>query len=422
MANSTPPESPPFARRFLAAVGSFVRDRNQSFRLIVYGSVSIFVLLYVFTVKGVEVLLADHFESELQQAIQVPDLHLPAALQIQQQIDGRIKRSPWARLGGARATVIVMGRDGRYIYVGGRALLPPPTVNPAEILREAQELLPATGEVIVSVQHNTLLSNAVLLIYTAILLQGLFLYNRTSSRRDTRALQQALRTRDETSQRAGEIQQELDRVRERLLTVEPAEQEFTQEIRALQFERENLQRKLGGLTAREEELRGKAARTVELDQEIHALEDLLDEASTDISSKDDEIQKLEVSLKKASRNVAKPTSRVREVDQLGKRLRTLYPPIEFENKAVEDLVNLRDETMKLKAEQAIKRLSDEADNVSIRRKVGGLPSHLSIFELGFAGKGRIYYSRGQQQRFRLLTVGAKNTQKTDLEYLSRLPK
>ena len=161
---------------------------------------------------------------------------------------------------------------------------------------------------------------------------------------------------------------------------------------------------------------------MELDQEIHALEDLLEEASTDISSKDDEIQKLEVSLKKASRNAAKPTSRVREVDQLGKRLRTLYPPIEFENKAVEDLVNLRDETMKLKAEQAIKRLSDEADNVSIRRKVGGLPSHLSIFELGFAGKGRIYYSRGQQQRFRLLTVGAKNTQKTDLEYLSRLPK
>ena len=289
-------------------------------------------------------------------------------------------------------------------------------------MREAQKLLPATGEVIVSVQHNTLLSNAVLLIYTAILLQGLFLYNRTSSRRDTRTLQQALQTRDETSQRAREIQQELDRVRDRLLTVEPAEQEYTQEIRALEFERENLQRKLSGLTAREEELRGKAARAVELDQEIDALEDLLEEASTDISSKDDEIQKLEVSLKKASRNVAKPTSRVREVDQLGKRLRTLYPPIEFENKAVEDLVNLRDETMKLKAEQAIKRLSDEADNVSIRRKVGGLPSHLSIFELGFAGKGRIYYSRGQQQRFRLLTVGAKNTQKTDLEYLSRLPK
>ena len=83
---------------------------------------------------------------------------------------------------------------------------------------------------------------------------------------------------------------------------------------------------------------------------------------------------------------------------------------------------LRDETNKLKAEEMLKRLSDEAENTLVRRKVGGLPPHLSIFEMGFAGKGRIYYTRGRQRRFRVLAVGAKNTQKTDLEYLSRLPK
>ena len=59
---------------------------------------------------------------------------------------------------------------------------------------------------------------------------------------------------------------------------------------------------------------------------------------------------------------------------------------------------------------------------AVRRKVGGLPPHLSIFELGFAGKGRIYYTRGRTRRTRVLLVGAKNSQKTDLEYLSRLPK
>ena len=125
---------------------------------------------------------------------------------------------------------------------------------------------------------------------------------------------------------------------------------------------------------------------------------------------------------KASKAAPKTSTKSREADQLSKRLRTLYPQVEFTEKAVDDLIQLRDETMKLKAEEAIKRLSDEAENVSIRRKVGGLPSHLSIFELGFAGKGRIYYSRGRQQRFLLLTIGAKNTQKVDLEYLSRLPK
>ena len=78
--------------------------------------------------------------------------------------------------------------------------------------------------------------------------------------------------------------------------------------------------------------------------------------------------------------------------------------------------------MKLKAEEAVKRLSDEPETAAVRRKVGGLPPHLSIFELGFAGKGRIYYTRGRQRRHRILAVGAKNTQKTDLEYLSRLPR
>jgi hypothetical protein len=41
--------------------------------------------------------------------------------------------------------------------------------------------------------------------------------------------------------------------------------------------------------------------------------------------------------------------------------------------------------------------------------------------MGFAGKGRIYYTRGAGTNFRVLAVGAKNTQKVDLEYLSRLP-
>jgi hypothetical protein len=40
--------------------------------------------------------------------------------------------------------------------------------------------------------------------------------------------------------------------------------------------------------------------------------------------------------------------------------------------------------------------------------------------LGFAGKGRIYYTRGKQRRFRILTVGAKNSQDQDMDFLRRL--
>ena len=72
-------------------------------------------------------------------------------------------------------------------------------------------------------------------------------------------------------------------------------------------------------------------------------------------------------------------------------------------------------------ESLLYAVEDGGRHAVIRRKVGGLPPQLSIFELGFAGKGRIYYTRSTQQRYRILAVGAKNTQKSDLEYLSRLP-
>ena len=85
-------------------------------------------------------------------------------------------------------------------------------------------------------------------------------------------------------------------------------------------------------------------------------------------------------------------------------------------------MDLKDETLKLRAEEMLKRLSDDADHTAVRRKVGGLPPHLSIFELGFAGGGRIYYTKGRVRRHRVLSLGDKASQKRDLEYLSRLPK
>ena len=101
-------------------------------------------------------------------------------------------------------------------------------------------------------------------------------------------------------------------------------------------------------------------------------------------------------------------------------MRTLYKTLDFDDRAISDLVGLRDEAMKLRAEEALKRLSEDSETATVRRKVGGLPPHLSIFELGYAGKGRIYYTRRESGGYQVRTIGAKNTQNQDLEYLSRL--
>ncbi|MGH0037824.1 MAG: hypothetical protein ACQGVK_22570 [Myxococcota bacterium] len=407
--------------RSVAAAGQSALDRLSSFRT-VYLAVVLFVLLYVFTIGALETWLASHYRNAAEAAVLVTDLDRPIADQIQSRLDEAIARSRWVRIGGARVTLHVIGRDGRLIFLNGRATLPVGgPQDPAAVLRDAERMLPATAIVDrVSIPIDSVLSSGLLILYGALLLQGLFIYNRTLARRQGAVLETTQAERDRAAERTRSIEGELERVRERLLAVEPTEKEQASEIQSLQQERESLQSKLADLAAREEELRGRAARAVELDQERQALEDLLDEAMADLDQKNDEIGSLEQSLKKASRKKGAAGGRAREADHLTRRLRTLYKNLEIDDRAVDDLLALRDETMKLKAEEAIKRLGDEADNVAVRRKVGGLPPHLSIFELGFAGKGRVYYTRGRQRRFRILTIGAKNTQKTDLEYLSRL--
>jgi chromosome segregation ATPase len=228
-------------------------------------------------------------------------------------------------------------------------------------------------------------------------------------------------SRDATSSRADRIERELALVRERLARIEPQEESHAEEVRTLSDERRALQEKLEQLARRERELRSQLSQGQRLEEERRTLEELLDEAVRDLATRDQEIHSLEARLKKASREAA-PGGRARESEQIERRLRTLYKNLEIDDRAIADLVDLRDEAMKLKAEENLKRLSDEAENAAIRRKVGGLPPHLSIFEIGFGGKGRIYYTRGRQRRFRVLLIGAKNSQKVDLEYLSRLPR
>ena len=411
--------------RSLLNAGQIARDRILSFGVI-YVAIFVFLVLYVFSVRLAEYLLDEHFQVLANEAVNVTDLDRPIALQIQQRIHDRIESSRWLTWGGVEATTLVLANDRiSWIYVNGQIMPQPEGLDPTDVLRQAVEMLPASVDISVTVPHNALLANTILVIYASILLQGLYVYNRTATRRHTRQLDAALQGRDLAALRSAEIEAELQRTRQRLEEVEPTERVHSEQLAALQSERRGLQQQLAALSAREEELRGKADRALDLAQEVQALEDLLDEAGSDLEGKDAEIQSLESNLKRATdakggRSAKSARGQSRAIEMLAKRLRTLYKTIEVDDRALGDIVALGDESMRLKAEEKLKRLSEEADNVAVRRKVGGLPEHLAIFELGFAGKGRIYYTRGQQRRFRVLAVGAKNSQDTDLEYLRRL--
>ncbi len=394
----------------------------RSFRIIGLSIVA-FAAVYVVSLDVTEIMLQRHFARQIEHALHVSPTGGPITSQIQARIRWLLDNSQWIQLGEVRVSVHVYAADGiTPLYLEDRFIPTPETLDPVASMTEAVRLLPASYSLDVAVPPRGTLAIAMLFSYGAILITSLFFYNRAVTIRDSRLLASALAERESTARRTETIADELKEVRERLGKIEPSERSQAEEIRELQRERQLLGGKLVDLAEREAELRRTAERSIELDQERQALEDLLEEASGDLTSKDDEIRDLQVRLKSASKNAeARSGGRTRAAEQWARRFRTLYKSVEFDDRVIHDLLSLGDETTKLKAEEGIKRLADDSDLTAIRRKVGGLPPQLSIYELGFAGKGRIYYTRGRNLRCRVLVIGAKNSQKTDLEYLSRLP-
>lgn len=396
-------------------------ERLAGFR-VTYLAIFAFMGLYILSVEGVERWLGGEFRERVAAATEVSPVAGPIAVQIQNRVSERVLGSPWVRYGGVRVNVTVLGADGLTpLYVGGGKIAAPPAdVSLEAAMQEALRLLPAIADVFVSVPNGSPLSVGIFGVYAAVLLQGLFLYNRHLTRRQRALIEAAVAARDLSADRARSIEEELAKVRDRLREVEPTERSQAQEIRGLERERHELRAKLRELTEREVALRGSASRADELEQERQALEELLEEALEDVSQKEGAIASLQDQLRNAGRQEGGGRARTREAERVAKRLRTLYKNLDVDDRAVADVVALGDESLRLRAEEALKRLDEDPDTAAIRRKVGGLPPQLSIFELGFAGKGRIYYARRERSGFRVLAIGGKATQKQDLEYLSRL--
>lgn len=377
-----------------------------------------FLLLYVFTVRGLEASLDRHFRSAVAAAVRIAPGETDPVAAIAARVDALLRGSLWVRPGGVRVDALVVGADGRtLLYAGGgfAGALAPGRSSDESLAR----LLPPLVDVSVAVPHNALVANGVLVAYAALLLAVLFASARRAERREAERLAAAARGREAAAERAARIEVELRSVRARLDQAEAARASGSEEVRELGDERERLLARLSELERREAELRSGGREVEALREEHRALEELLEEAAAELRTKEDAIHALQRQVKKQERTDAAPA---RRADQLAARLRALYKNLEIDDRVIDDLIGLRDEALALRAEESLKRLSDDPSEAQVRRKVGGLAPHLSIFELGFAGGGRIYFTKGRARRHRILLLGTKATQKPDLEFLSRLPK
>lgn len=395
-------------------------ERITAFRG-VYVAIFAYIVLAVVLLDGTQRALTAHFQTVVEDATRVSPGAGRVVPLIQDRLTVGIAQSRWTRVMGVRANAIVLGADASTpIYLNGRTLAPPPQIDPNGALREAMRLLPAISTVEVSVPLDSLLAGCIWVGLGGIIVPLLFLQQRRLGRREEALFEAALATRDATVARARTIQGELDKVQHRLARLEPVERAHADEIQKLQDERAELHGRLQALSDREDSLRGTTLTAEDLEHERTALESLLDEAVADLDVKEREITDLQERLQSAARASPSGRGRARAAEQLGKRMRTLYPGLTFDARAIDDIVTLGDETLRLRAEEALKRLESDQENATVRRKVGGLPAQLSIFELGYAGKGRIYYTKGKGQGFRVLSVGGKASQKSDLDYLRKL--
>ncbi|MCP5055813.1 MAG: hypothetical protein GY937_03705 [bacterium] len=385
-------------------------ERLAGFRF-TYLAIFLFLIAYVFSVEAFEAVMTAHFNSQVEAATHVDPDDGPVAGQVRDRLDALLASSAWIRVGRIRVRPIVLGADGTTLLFAGSYA---PPVAPSD--SNGAELLPAIVDVEVSVPHNALAANGILVAYAALLLTSLIGYTRRLTRLEEQALRGVMDERASMAERARSIALELGQVRGRLAEVEPEKEIYFEEIETLQDERTRLRARLAEVEDREASLRAAAAGSSELNEERRALEELLEEATGDLESKDDEIRRLQKQVKRTGKGASKDS------ELMTRRLRTLYKELEVDDHAIEGILALGDESQKLRAEEALKKLCDDPENAGVRRKVGGLPVHLNVFEMGFAGKGRLYTTKGQSRRFRVLLVGGKASQKTDLEYLSRLPK
>lgn len=413
--------------------------RDFSFRFIT-AAILAFVFLYIFSLKGGEALISGRVKDAVRQAVTVnPEDLLAGKAIFADLVPDRVREAlaqGWIlnlRKLGVGLDVVVQTGEGMTLYPRVTEWFPlyglsaplggpdaPAFMRPgralgarsdAEIARENYRLMrhALVVDVRATIGNNTWLANGILIFYLFGLLQVLWLHaRRFVLRTEQEKLEIAERLDRESAERVARIETELKRVSGKLGEASRRGSERVSKIRALESEKAKLEEKLGGWSWED---------VSELENDLESLEAQLSQAKADKKQHEKKIDEISSRAQKREGR-AGPRGRAREAELLEKRLRILYKNLEFEHRVVADLVNMGDDDAMLRAEEVIKRLNDRDENLPLRRKVGGIERG-NFFELGFAGKRRIYFCQGEGGKMRIVLIGAKNTQDKDLSYLRR---
>lgn len=249
-------------------------------------------------------------------------------------------------------------------------------------------------------EHNTLLSNAILAFYICFSLLILYLYYRTGRKKakqeDTEKETEISRLLELEKNHTSNLQSLL-KVKQKLISeiITIKRKRVDEKIRASKYEDEMIEE----IVALEEKFANNIALQKEKQEEIDALKE--------------KIKFFERERRKEGKQKTKVYNTVR------KRFKTLYKNISVEKRALNGFLDLTDD-MKIKGEEIIHKLNEDPNVVSVKRKVFGKKGRITVQEVIFAYKGRLYFRKKKDNQIEILTIGTKNTQAKDLEFLDNI--
>ncbi len=361
-------------------------------------------ILYVLTIGYLEDHLNRRYRTDIQDVyLRDTQALLTGGTPLREAVEENIDRYlrgrpllPW----GIDLAVTVVTRQGTILYP---PIYQDETPNdPLQVAAENFRLMNEGLEVRVDLEipHNRVLSNAVLGGYVLLFLGILFLHYRAGVRRARR--------------RDLETAREIERL-------QGQEEAYAERLDTLSSERDRLSADLGDLKRSLVREKRQASRTEDdMIEEIESLErkiqenlDKQNQQLREIEVLKDRIAQFESGKRKTGKQRAKEESSVR------KRFNALYKNISVHDRAVEGFAGLPDD-LQIKAEEIIHQLNDDPGVVTIKRKVFGKKSRETILEVLFAYKGRLYFRNTRETGIEVLSVGTKNTQAKDLEFLDHL--
>jgi hypothetical protein len=193
---------------------------------------------------------------------------------------------------------------------------------------------------------------------------------------------------------------------------------FQETLKNLEKDKQSLVAKHEQLIAELDHERMKAvSNEEEMINEIVILEEKI---ALNLSKQDEQNQEI-LALKDELSKFEKTRAKIKPSESTAKRFSAIYKNISFHEKAFEGYHDLP-ENMKIKAEEIISQLDRDASLVPIKRKVFGKKGRETVLEVVFAYRGRLYYRRLKDGRFEIVTIGTKNVQERDLDFLERLEK